>query len=127
MGEGGQSDPRVPTGEQMPLVMVPTSAGAGASANGRCLVWHPDDEVLVPIAAAPGERDCLSVSYISSALEYEVLAVFGMECLLNFFLSCGRSCAVCCKSGDGTCAICGVSDAREYIRLPKAFMPACLI
>lgn len=62
MNEGRQSDPRVSIGEQIPLVMVPTSAGAGASANGQCLVWHPDDEVLVPMAATPGERESRCVS-----------------------------------------------------------------
>lgn len=58
MGEGSKSEPQKPVGNALPLVMVPTSAGAGAGANGRCLVWHPADEVLVPMTQAPrgGER-----------------------------------------------------------------------
>lgn len=52
--EGAKSEPRAPVGRALPLVMVPTSAGAGAGANGRCLVWHPEDEVLVPMAEAAG-------------------------------------------------------------------------
>lgn len=56
MGEGSTSEPRNPVGGALPLVMVPTSAGAGAgaAANDRCLVWHPEDEVLVPMSASSG-------------------------------------------------------------------------
>ncbi|CAM9347313.1 unnamed protein product, partial [Hapterophycus canaliculatus] len=51
LGEGGtNSEPRRPVGDALPLVTVPTSAGSGAAANRRCLVWHPEDEVLVPLA-----------------------------------------------------------------------------
>lgn len=62
MGEGGNSKPRTPAGNALPLVAIPTSAGAGAAANGRCLVWHPDDEVLVPLAEE-GESLTVSLGY----------------------------------------------------------------
>lgn len=62
MGEGGNGKPRRPAGNALPLVAIPTSAGAGAAANGRCLVWHPDDEVLVPLAGAAEEGESLAVS-----------------------------------------------------------------
>lgn len=61
MAEGSHGDPPTPTGEGLPLVMVPSAAGAGSCANDRCLIWHPEDEVLVPMAPAPGRRDALSV------------------------------------------------------------------
>lgn len=71
MGEG-KSEPRAPTGDALPLIMVPTSAGAGGGANGRCLVWHPEDEVLVPMAEAPSGGDAISVrvpwSYYTAAV-----------------------------------------------------------
>ena len=59
--EGSKSEPRTPVGSSLPLIMVPTSSGAGAGANVRCLVWHPEDEVLVPLAASPAEREAESV------------------------------------------------------------------
>lgn len=62
LGEGGNSEPRSPAGDALPLVSVPTSAGSGAAANRRCLVWHPDDEVLVPLAESPGGGQSVSVS-----------------------------------------------------------------
>ncbi|CAM9314604.1 unnamed protein product [Ectocarpus sp. 4 AP-2014] len=65
MGEGGSSKPRTPAGNALPLVAIPTSAGAGAAANGRCLVWHPDDEVLVPLA---GEGESLTVALVDPIL-----------------------------------------------------------
>ncbi len=70
MGEGssnGNSGPRTPAGDALPLVSVPTSAGSGAAANARCLVWHPDDEVLVPLAESPGTGGSASVSPPRSA------------------------------------------------------------
>lgn len=64
LAEGGSSsDPRQPAGDPLPLVAVPTSAGAGAAASERCLVWHPDDEVLVPLAGSQGSGEFASVSY----------------------------------------------------------------
>lgn len=63
LGEGGSSsEPRIPVGDALPLVSVPTSAGSGAAANGRCLVWHPDDEVLVPLVESSGGGQSASVS-----------------------------------------------------------------
>lgn len=62
MGEEGSTcEPRAPVGDPLPLVMVPTSAGAGAGANSRCLVWHPEDEVLVPLMDAEAGSDKKSV------------------------------------------------------------------
>lgn len=62
LGEGtSSSDPRKPAGDALPLVSVPTSAGSGAAANARCLVWHPDDEVLVPLAGWRGKGESPSV------------------------------------------------------------------
>lgn len=63
LSEGSYSGPRAPEGDQLPLVMVPSSAGAGTCANDRCLVWHPEDEVLVPMAEQKGgERRSTAVS-----------------------------------------------------------------
>lgn len=62
LGEGGNSEPRTPVGDALPLVSVPTSASTGAAANGRCLVWHPDDEVLVPLAESPDGGQSAPVS-----------------------------------------------------------------
>lgn len=69
MGEGGASEPRKPAGDELPLVMVPTSAGSGAAANERCLVWHPEDEVLVPMStsSSPGGGS-VSVSPVQTAI-----------------------------------------------------------
>lgn len=61
MGEGSHSGPMVPPGDSLPLVLVPSSAGAGPCANERCLIWHPEDEVLVPMAEVRGQRDSPSV------------------------------------------------------------------
>lgn len=68
MGEGTHSKPKVPTGDALPLIMVPSSAGAGPWANERCLVWHPEDEVLVPMTAAPGQRKSSSVALVDAEL-----------------------------------------------------------
>ncbi|CAM9434901.1 unnamed protein product [Laminaria digitata] len=68
MGEGHNSEPRAPVGDALPLVLVPTSAGAGAGMNKRCLVWHPEDEVLVPMAEAQGKGQPASVSLVDPNL-----------------------------------------------------------
>lgn len=72
LGEGSSSSsysgPRTPTGDALPLVSVPTSAGSGAAANARCLVWHPDDEVLVPLAESPGMCESVSVRVAHDAM-----------------------------------------------------------
>lgn len=68
MGEGNTGEPRTIVGGALPRVIVPTSAGAGASANERCLVWHPDDEVLVPLADTPAAERSAAVSISSDEL-----------------------------------------------------------
>ncbi|CAM9466601.1 unnamed protein product [Discosporangium mesarthrocarpum] len=55
MAGGGHTTRKGPEEGSLPFVAVPTSVGAGASTSERCLIWHPDDELLVPMAAA-GEK-----------------------------------------------------------------------
>ncbi|CAM9337486.1 unnamed protein product [Choristocarpus tenellus] len=50
--QGERTGSRVPSMGSLPIIAVPTSVGAGAAASERCLVWHPDDELLVPLTAA---------------------------------------------------------------------------
>ncbi|CAM9420887.1 unnamed protein product [Sphacelaria rigidula] len=68
MGEGSHSGPKVPSGDSLPLVLVPSSAGAGPCANERCLIWHPEDEVLVPMAEARGPRNSSSIALVDAEL-----------------------------------------------------------
>lgn len=81
LGKGEYDGPPTLQGEQLPLVMLPTSAGAGAFGNERCLVWHPEDEILVAMAESTGERQAVSVSSCRSCSHYYfwdvwVVAVF---------------------------------------------------
>lgn len=67
MEEGGNKcEPRAPVGDPLPFIMVPTSAGAGAGANSRCLVWHPEDEILVPLVGAGSAKTSVRVEHEES-------------------------------------------------------------